>query len=72
MKYIMIIIILGLSLPATAMVSTESSNTPKERMTVINPKKSTPKAEDLRKIIQKKTGYKICNPDEELKMPTFY
>lgn len=71
MKYIMVII-LGLSLPATALVSTVSSNTQKEKMTVITPKKSTPKTEELRTRIQNKSGYKMCNPDEELKMPTFY
>lgn len=70
MKYV-IILLLSLSLPATALVSTMPKNTIGLQKTPI-PNKHEQKTEELRKIIQQKTGYHVCDPNEELKMPTFY
>ena len=71
MKYI-IIILLGLSLPATALVSMTPDNTSDQSKTTIKPYKNEKKPEELRKRIQQKIGYEVCDPNEELKMPTFY
>ena len=71
MKYI-IIIVLALSLPATALVSTVSKNNPSEIKTTVATNKSKQETEQRRKSIQRKIGNEICDPKKELELPTFY
>lgn len=66
MKYI-IIIILALSLPATALMTPLTKN-PSKQQTLISNKKT----EELRKTIQQKASRQLCDPERELHMPTFY
>ena len=71
MKYSLIILFV-LSLPATALFSTSPKNTSEEFKRTVTPIKNNQKVEELRKMIQMKIRHDICDPSEELKMPTFY
>lgn len=69
-----IIIILAFSLPATALASPLSKNTPSASKihTTVALNKSKQETEELRSIIEKNTGREVCDPKQESKMPTFY
>lgn len=68
MKYVLIIL-LGLSLPAMALSSSPSKNPSEQQQTTVKSKKNS---NTLLEKLQKKSRGKICDPEKELKMQTFF